>query len=129
MVHALARVPLFYGPACPMLAAAGFALARRTADRPAFRLLLAFALAFATLLALRAFGGGLFRDLKEITFVAPLVAVLTGLFLDELARRGPGGRRGAILVAAGLAAFGLGRYWGYLKAYASPFLVVTGSPS
>jgi hypothetical protein len=128
LAHALSRIPLFYGPAYPMLAAAGFVIARRTAERPVVRLLLAFALAFATLLSLRAFGGGLFRDLKEITFVAPLVALLAGLFLDELARLGRSGRYGAILVAAGLVAFGLGRYWGYLEAYASPFLVVSGSP-
>jgi hypothetical protein len=126
LAHALLRIPLFYGPAYPLLAAAGFVIARRTADRPVFRLLLAFALAFALLLSLRAFGGGLFRDLKEITFVGPLVAVLTGLFLDELARRGRGGPLVAALVAAGLVAFGLGRYWGYLQAYASPFLVVSG---
>jgi hypothetical protein len=77
---------------------------------------------------MRGLGGGLFRDLKEITFAAPLVALLTGLVLDELGRRGRAGRHAAALAAAGLVAFGLGRYWGYFRAYASPFLVVTGLP-
>jgi hypothetical protein len=126
--HALRRIPLFYGPAYPLLTVAGLVLARRTESRAAYRLALAHALAFAVLLGLRAFGGGLFRDLKEITFAAPLVALLTGLVLDELGRRGRAGRHAAALAAAGLVAFGLGRYWGYFRAYASPFLVVTGLP-
>jgi hypothetical protein len=129
LVHTLSRIPLFYGPAYPLLAAGGLALVHRTADRRVFRLLTAYALAFAALLGLRAFGGGLFRDLKEITFVAPLVAVLTGVVLDELASRGRAGRRAAILVAIGLVAFGLARYGAYLNAYASPLLVVSAPAS
>jgi hypothetical protein len=123
--QALARIPLFYGWAYPMLAVAGLVLLRHTEERGMFRLLAAHGLAFASLVALRAFGGGLFRDLKELTFVAPLVAVLTAIVLDELVRRG--WRRAAVLVAVGLVAFGLGRYVGYLEAYASPFLVVSGA--
>ncbi len=129
LAHALARIPLFYGLTYPLLAAGGLALVHRTADRRVFRLLAAYALAVAALLGLRAFGGGLFRDLKEITFLAPLVAVLTGVFLDELASRGRAGRQAAVLVAIGLVAFGLARYWGYLHAYASPFLVVNAPAS
>jgi hypothetical protein len=125
--HAFARVPLFYGFAYPMLAAAGFVLVRRSGDHPASRVLLAYTLAFGGLLLLRAFGGGLFRDLKELTFAAPLMALLTAVALDELAARGTAGRRAAVLVLAGLVAFGLGRYLSYLEAYASPFLVVTGA--
>lgn len=125
LIHALGRIPLFYGPAYPVLAAAGLVLLRRSGDRAALRIAVAHALAFAALVGLRAFGGGLFRDLKELTFVAPLVAVLTGIVLDELASRGRAGRRAAVLVAIGLVAIGLGRYRGYLQAYASPFVVVT----
>jgi hypothetical protein len=129
LVHALSRIPLFYGPAYPMLAAAGLVLLRRGAEPRVLRLLLAYAAAFAALVGLRAFGGGLFRDLKELTFVAPLIAVLTAVVLDALATRGRSGRRAAVAVSIGLVVFGLGRYWGYLQDYASPFLAVTGAGS
>jgi hypothetical protein len=123
-LHAFARPLLFYGPALPALAAAGSLLLRRRLDPSARHVLLAFGLAFLLLLSLRAFGGGLFRDLKEITFVGPLLAVLAGAFLEELARRGRPGRLAAVLVAAGLAAHGLARYHGWLAEYASPFLIL-----
>jgi hypothetical protein len=123
-LHAFARPFLFYGLAFPALAAAGGLLLRRRLDRPARHVLAAFGLAFVLLVGLRAFGGGLFRDLKEITFVGPLVAVLAGAFLAELGRGGRAGRLAAWLVAAGLAAHAWGRYRGWLAEYASPFLVL-----
>jgi len=113
----LTRIPLFYGWGYPSLAVAGFVLARRRASAPAVRVLTAWALSFAALVALRALPGGLFKDLKEVEFVAPLVAVLAGAALEELWGRGRSGRVAAVLVALGLVAFGLLRYLGDLRTW------------
>ena len=86
-------------------------------DRSRFHVLAAGLCAFAVLLALRAFGGGLFKDLKETTFVVPFVALLVGFVLEDLAARGRRGRVAAVLVALGLLALGLGQYARYLRTY------------
>ncbi len=114
---ALARVPLFYGWAYPLLAAAGLLVARRRLARPAFQILLAGAMTYAALLGLRALPGGMFRDVKESTFVAPFIALATALTLMELARRGRHGRWAAAMIVLGLAAFGLSEYAGYFATY------------
>jgi hypothetical protein len=111
---ALSRIPIFFGYAYPLLALGGLVLVRRRASREAWRVVAAYGLTFALLVALRAFGGGLFKDLKEIEFVGPLVALGTGAVLVELARRGAAGRWAAALTAIGLFAFGMGRYAAYL---------------
>jgi hypothetical protein len=116
---ALSRVPLFYGWGFPALAVAGLFLARRDADPAARHVLLAYGLAFLSLVLLRVLGGGLFRDLKEITFVAPLVAVTAGASLESLARRGRSGRAAVLLIAAGLLAFTAERYRFYFTTYTS----------
>jgi hypothetical protein len=121
LAAALSRVPLFYGYLYPVLALAGLHLARRKADRRAFTVLLAWALAFLFMLSLRAFGGGLFRDLKEITFAAPLTALLTAASLVALSERGRTGRIAAAALVAVLVLFGLARYRGYLELNQSPF--------
>lgn len=119
LLAALSRVPLFYGWGFPALAVAGLLLAHRVADGPARHVLAAYGLAFASLVLLRGLGGGLFRDLKEITFVAPLVAVAAGASLETLARRGRPGRAAVLLLAAGLLAFSAERYRFYFTTYAS----------
>lgn len=119
---ALSRIPLFYGWGFPALAVAGLVLARRQADPPARHVLFAYGLAFAALVLMRAFGAGLFRDLKEITFVAPLVAVASGASLATLGRRGRSGRAAVALVALGLLAFSAERYRFYFESYASGVL-------
>lgn len=119
---AFGRIPLFYGYAYPVLAVAGLVIARRRADERSYRVLLAWSLAFAFMLGLRAFGAGLFKDLKEITFVAPLVAILTGASLATLERKGRLGRWAAIFLMVGLSLFGLSRYRGYLESYRSPMV-------
>ncbi len=118
-VAALMRVPIFFGWVYPLLTLAGLVVLKRRARPAAFSVLLAYALTLATLIALKAFGGGLFRDLKEETFGAPLVAVATGAFLEELSDREPGGRLVAGLVAAGLVLFGLAQWAEYVAAYSS----------
>lgn len=119
LLAALSRVPLFYGWGFPALAVAGLLVARRTADGPARRVLAAYGLAFASLVLMRGLGGGLFRDLKEITFVAPLIAVAAGASLETLARRGRPGRAAVLFLAAGLLAFSAERYRFYFTTYAS----------
>jgi hypothetical protein len=69
----------------------------------------AYALAFAGLVALRVLPGGLFKDMKEVEFVAPLVAILAGASLEELFRRGRSGRVAAVLIGLGLLAFAADR--------------------
>jgi hypothetical protein len=116
---ALSRVPLFYGWGFPALAVAGLVLVRRQADRPARHVLAAYGLAFVALVLMRGLGGGLFRDLKEITFVGPLVAVGAGASLEALAGRGRRGRAAVMLLAVGLLAFTAERYRFYFSTYAS----------
>jgi hypothetical protein len=115
---ALARIPIFYGWGYPALAAAGFVLLRRRAPPPVARVLVAYALAAGALVLMRAFGGGLFRDLKEIEFAAPLVALAAGAALEEMTRRRPGAWSAA-LITLGLLAFSGARYGEYLSTYVS----------
>ena len=114
---ALARIPLFYGIAYPLLTAAGVVLIARRAPPAGRNAVLAYAVAFAVLVAVRAFGAGLFKDLKEIEFAGPLVALATGAVIEEIAVRRRSGRWAAAMVTAGLIAFGLGRWWEYLTAH------------
>lgn len=116
---ALKRLPIFFGWAYPLLTLAGLVVLKRRAPPAGFSVLIAYALTLATLVTLKAFGGGLFRDLKEETFAGPLVAVATGAFLEALASRVPRGRLLAGFVAAGLVLFGLAEWVRYLGDYAS----------
>lgn len=105
---ALSRAAGFYGPVTLALAAIG--AARAVSARPAVRhALLAWGLAFLVLLSLRGFGGGLFKDLKEVLFVEPLVAVLCGAALAWIAESRFGKLWTALLLAA-IALFGAQRY-------------------
>jgi hypothetical protein len=119
LLAAAARLPLFYGWGFPALAVAGLVLVRRQSDDAARRVLAAYGLAFVALVLMRGLGGGLFRDLKEITFVGPLVAVAAGASLDALARRGRRGRTAVLLLAVGLLAFAAERYRFYFSTYDS----------
>jgi hypothetical protein len=55
------------------------------------------------------------RDIKETTFVGPLLALTTGYALETLATRGPREKAVAWLIAIALAAFGLRKYAQYLE--------------
>jgi hypothetical protein len=123
---ALSRVPLFYGFLYPALAIFGLLLARRR-DPRAFRVLAAWSLGVVLMVSLRAFGGGLFKDLKEIEFAAPLVAILSGASLSDLAGRGRWGKPAAAALVLALVVFGLARYRGYLETYASPVTAMNAS--
>lgn len=126
--EALGRVPLFYGWGYPALAVAGLLLVRRRGDAAGRSVIAAYALAFLALVLLRGLLPGLFRDLKEITFAAPLVALGTGASLEALARRGRGGAWAAALVAAGLLAFSGERALFYFRSYRPPYMLAPASP-
>jgi hypothetical protein len=113
----LRRLVIFYGYALPLLAGAGVLLLRRRADPERASVLAAYAGTFAALVALRAFSGGLFKDLKEIEFASPLVALGAGATLEALSGRGREGAAAAVLAFLGLAVFCLGRYADYLGTY------------
>lgn len=107
---AVARIHLFYGLGFPVFALGGFMLARR--DPGAFRTLAAYVLAFVALLMLRAFSDA-FKDLKELVFIGPFIAITTGVAIEALAARGGGGRFAAAAVTVGLAGFGLAKLGEY----------------
>jgi hypothetical protein len=128
LLAAVSRVPLFYGWGFPALAVAGLVLVRRGADGAARHVVAAYALAFVTLVLMRGLGGGLFRDLKEITFVGPLVAVCAGASLAAGARRGRPGRVAVLLLAVGLLAFTAERYRFYFTTYDSAVTAPAAGP-
>jgi hypothetical protein len=64
--------------------------------------------------ALRAASGGLLKDLKEVLFVGPLIAICTAVAVCEIAARGRPGRRAAVMITVGLLAFGTERYLSYV---------------
>ena len=107
---ALGRIRLFYGFGFPVFALGGFVLARR--NPAAFRTLAAYGATFVALLALRAVSGA-FKDLKELVFIGPFIAITTGVSLDTLAARGRTGRFAAIAVALGLISFGITKFGEY----------------
>ena len=124
---ALSRIPLFYGYLYPALALVGFALARRRTTTAGYRFLVVYGLAFVLLASSRAFGGETFKDLKEITFVGPFIAMLSGLTVAELSRRGRAGFIAAVVLSASLAVFGVNKYRSYLVSYASPLMAADRS--
>jgi hypothetical protein len=114
---ALHRIPIFYGWLLPPLAVAGLVVARRRAADDVVRVLVAWLLAFVALVALRGLAGGLFKDMKEIEFAAPLVALLAGGALCELAARGRAGRALAAALALAVAAWATATSYGIVNAW------------
>ena len=107
---ALGRIHIFYGFGFPVFALGGFLLARR--DPLAFRTLAAYGATFIALPTLRAVSGA-FKDLKELVFMGPFIAITTGVSLDALTARGRTGRFAAIAVALGLISFGIAKFGEY----------------
>ena len=85
-------------------------LARR--NPAAFRVLAAYGGTFIALLALRAVSGA-FKDLKELVFIGPFVAIAAGVSLEALAARGRTGHFAAVAVGIGLIGFGLAKFGEY----------------
>ncbi|MCU0242300.1 MAG: hypothetical protein MUF51_07740, partial [Vicinamibacteria bacterium] len=87
ILDALNRIPIFYGYGLPLIALAGLISLKRRVAPERYKIVLTYALTFIALVALRGFSHGLLKDLKEIEFVAPLVALLAGCFLEDLRDR------------------------------------------
>jgi hypothetical protein len=117
LLAAARRLPLFFGWSTLAVAAGGALLARRRLSPEGRPVLAAWALAFFVLLGLRAFGGGLFRDLKEISFVSTLVAIAAAAVVAHLGEKH--GRWPAGLALAALVTLGLGRAAEFRAGYAS----------
>lgn len=109
---ALSRIHLFYGFGFPIFAIGGFVLARH--NSAAFRLLAAYGATFLALVALRATSGA-FKDLKELVFIGPFIAITTGVGLEALAARGGAGRFASAAVGIGLIGFGLAKFGEYAQ--------------
>ena len=108
-LDAFARIVLFAGYGFPIFALAGLLLVARRHD-PAALIMKAYALAFLSLVLLRALSFGLFKDLKEIEFAGPGFAILAAVAVDRidsgLARR---------LVTLGLIVTGVWMQFGHFE--------------
>jgi hypothetical protein len=105
------RIFLFGGYGFPCLAVAGLALLARRQDAPA-KVLKAYAAAFLGLVLLRGLSGGLFKDLKEVEFGGPALAVLSSFAIGHIdsavARH---------FLVAGLICGGLWMQYGYFETW------------
>ncbi len=101
------------------LAAAGMILVYRRGEPAVFRPMLAYSLTFALLLSLRGLSGGLFKDLKEILFVGPLIAIAASASILEIAKRSRTGQIAAVLIMSGLMIFWAAAYRADLQTFCS----------
>jgi hypothetical protein len=105
------RIVLFGGYGFPCLAIAGLALLARRRDEPA-KVLKAYAAAFLGLVLLRGLSGGLFKDLKEVEFGGPALAILSAFAISHIdssvARR---------FIIAGLICGGIWMQYGYFETW------------
>ena len=108
-LDAFTRIFLFAGYGFPLFAVAGFLLIARRRD-PAAITMKAYALAFVSLVLLRALSFGLFKDLKEIEFGGPGFAILAAVAVDRI-ESGPA----RWLVALGLIATGVWMQFGHFE--------------
>ena len=76
----LRRLPVFFGPGFLLLAAFGALVAKRRGHSAGLKWLSIYAVSFALLLSLRVLSP-VFKDLKEILFVGPLIAICAALGL------------------------------------------------
>jgi hypothetical protein len=113
------RLRHFYGFGVLALAMAGIVIIRRYCTPHGFRTLAAYGLSFLFLIALRGLSLGFFKDLKEILYMGPWIAVTAGMSIASLASRGRPGRTAAALIVCSLVIYWSGKYIEYFTAYAS----------
>ncbi|MEO8500294.1 MAG: hypothetical protein ABI565_05215 [Vicinamibacteria bacterium] len=111
LLGAFSRVFQFAGYGFPLFAVAGFAVVVKRRDA-AISVVKAYALAFLSLVLLRGLSFGLFKDLKEVEYGAPLLALLTAVALGRIE-----GRAARWLVAAGLVVSGVWMQYGYFETW------------
>jgi hypothetical protein len=117
--RAVGRVPSFYGYIYPPLSVVGLYLAYRRVKPDVFTAVAAYGVAFLILICLRGLGGPLFKDLKEILFVGPFVALTAGACLEIMGVYGRRSRVVSVLLLGGLIVFGLCKYNSYLQPWVS----------
>ena len=122
---ALRRIPLFYGLVYPILALTGTIIVWRRGPAATFHWFVVYGLTFLLLVLYRA-GTGIFKDLKEILFVGPLIAITSGVSLEAIGGLTKGSRLWPRLcagaIALGLIVFGIvkvAHYW-------APFALLAG---
>lgn len=108
---AFSRIVLFSGYGFPLFALAGLVVIARRRD-PAATVVEAYALAFLSLVLLRAFSFGLFKDLKEIEYAGPAFAILAAVALDRIEWR-----TARWLIGTGLVMTGAWMQYGYFETW------------
>ena len=116
---AFRRPLIFYDVGYLALATAGMILVYRQGEPNVFRPMLAYFLTFVFLLSLRGLSGGLFKDLKEILFVGPLIAICTSASILEIAKRNRAGKIAATLIVSGLLIVWAAKYRADLEIFCS----------
>ena len=111
VVGAFSRIVMFSGYGFPLFALAGFVMIARRRD-PAATVVKAYALAFLSLVLLRGLSFGLFKDLKEIEYGGPALAILTAVALNRIER---GVARW--FIAAGLVLSGIWAQYGHFETW------------
>jgi hypothetical protein len=106
---AFSRIVMFSGWGFPLFAVAGLTLIARRLD-PVATVMKAYTLAFLGLVLLRGLSFGLLKDLKEVEFGGPALAILAAVALDRIDR--PVARW---LIAAGLVATGVWMQFGHFE--------------
>jgi hypothetical protein len=120
---ALWRVGHFYGYATIALAIMGTVILYRKGKPHVRAIALSYLSSFALLLILRAVTGT-FKDLKEILYVGPFMAIAAGVSIDAIYRRGRTGKAASLATIAGLILFWALRYREFLK----PNITFAGLP-
>ncbi len=108
-LDAFSRIILFAGYGFPLFALVGLVVIARRHD-PAAIAVKAYALAFLSLVLLRAFSFGLFKDLKEVEFAGPAFAILAAVAVARIE-----GRVARWLIITGLVATGVWMQFGYFQ--------------
>ncbi len=120
---ALWRVGHFYGYATIALAVPGIVILCRKTQPHVRHVVLSYLSSFAILLAMRA-ATGLFKDLKEILYVGPLMAIAAGVSIDTVYEKNRVGKIAAAALIAGLVLFSAFRYGEFL----GPHITFAGLP-
>jgi hypothetical protein len=123
LLTALWRVSYFYGYATIALAVPGIVILCRKTQPHVRHVVLSYLSSFAILLVMRA-ATGLFKDLKEILYVGPLMAIAAGVSIDAVYKKGRTGKIAAIAMVAVLVLFGALRY----REFLGPHITFAGLP-
>jgi hypothetical protein len=123
LLTALWRVSHFYGYAAIALAIPGIVILYRKTKPHVRHIVSSYLSSFAVLLTLRA-ATGTFKDLKEILYVGPLMAIAAGASIDTVYKKGRAGKIAAAAMIAGLILFWAIRYREFLE----PHITFAGLP-